>query len=59
MAALGAPSLVDDVWLYGASRTEVRKSIVEGRNGIMPAHANLIGPDRARILAAYVYSLSQ
>jgi cytochrome c oxidase cbb3-type subunit 3 len=59
MAALGAPSLVDDVWLYGASRTEVRKSIVEGRNGVMPAHANLIGPDRARILAAYVYSLSR
>jgi cytochrome c oxidase cbb3-type subunit 3 len=59
MEALGAPSLVDDVWLYGSSRTEVRKSIVEGRNGVMPAHANLIGPDRARILAAYVYSLSR
>jgi hypothetical protein len=26
---------------------------------VMPAHANLIGPDRARILAAYVYSLSR
>jgi cytochrome c oxidase cbb3-type subunit 3 len=59
MEALGAPSLVDDIWLYGASRTQVRESITEGRNGVMPAHANLIGPDRARILAAYVYSLSQ
>jgi cytochrome c oxidase cbb3-type subunit 3 len=59
MEALGAPSLVDDIWLYGASRTQVRQSIVEGRNGVMPAHANLIGPDRARILAAYVYSLSR
>jgi len=59
MQALGAPSLVDDTWLYGSSRTEIRKSIVEGRNGVMPAHAQLIGPDRARILAAYVYSLSQ
>ena len=59
MAALGAPSLVDDIWLYGASRDQVRESIVKGRNGVMPAHANLIGPDRARILAAYVYSLSQ
>lgn len=59
MAALGAPSLVDDVWLYGSSPTEIRKSIVEGRTGVMPAHANLIGPDRARILAAYVYSLSK
>ena len=59
MTVLGAPSLVDDVWLYGSSPTEIRKSIVEGRIGAMPAHANLIGPDRARILAAYVYSLTE
>lgn len=55
---LGAPSLVDDIWLYGSSETEVRKSIVQGRNGVMPAHGDLVGADRARILAAYVYSLS-
>lgn len=59
LQALGAPSLVDDIWLYGSSADEIRKSIVEGRNGVMPAHGNLIGPDRARILAAYVYSLSR
>ncbi len=59
MTALGAPSLVDDVWLYGSSPAEIRKSIVEGRMGAMPAHASLIGPDRARILTAYVYSLSR
>ena len=59
MQALGAPSLVDDNWLYGSSPAEIRKSIVEGRAGVMPAHANLIGSDRARILAAYVVSLSQ
>ena len=58
MQALGAPSLVDDIWLYGSSPAEIRKSIVEGRLGAMPAHGNLIGPDLARILAAYVYSLS-
>ena len=55
---LGAPSLVDDIWLYGSSDAEIRKSIVEGRNGVMPAHGSLVGADRARILAAYVYSLS-
>lgn len=54
----GAPSLVDDIWLYGSSPLEIRKSIVEGRNGIMPASGELLGPDRSRILAAYVYSLS-
>ncbi len=57
--AVGAPNLVDDIWLYGSSAEEIRKSIVEGRNGVMPAHGNLIGADRAKILAAYVYSLSR
>ena len=56
---LGGPSLIDDSWLYGSSDAEVRKSIVEGRNGVMPANQNLIGRDRARILAAYVYNLSR
>jgi len=55
---LGAPSLIDDTWLYGSSAQEIRKSIVEGRNGVMPANGPLLGPDRTRILAAYVYSLS-
>lgn len=55
---LGAPSLIDDTWLYGGSAQEIRKSIVEGRNGVMPANGPLLGPDRTRILAAYVYSLS-
>jgi cytochrome c oxidase cbb3-type subunit III len=56
--ALGAPSLVDDIWLYGSSSQEIRKSIVAGRNGVMPANGELLGPDRTRILAGYVYSLS-
>lgn len=55
---LGAPSLIDNDWLYGSSPQEIRRTLVEGRNGVMPAHNALIGPDRARILAAYVYSLS-
>lgn len=57
--ALGAPALNDDIWLYGSSEKELRHTLTEGRNGVMPAHEKLIGPDRARILAAYVYGLSQ
>ena len=57
--ALGAPNLTDDVWLYGSSRDVIREAIVEGRNGQMPAHGELLGENRTRILAAYVYSLSQ
>jgi cytochrome c oxidase cbb3-type subunit 3 len=55
--ALGGPSLADDVWLYSSSDAALRKSILEGRQGEMPAHASLLGPDRIRILAAYVYGL--
>ena len=57
--ALGSPSLLNDSWLYGSSARAIRQTIVEGRTGVMPANGDLIGPDRARILAAYVYSLSQ
>lgn len=57
--ALGAPNLVDDIWLYGSSPEAVRYTIVNGRNGVMPAHGELLGEERTKILAAYVYSLSQ
>lgn len=56
---LGAPDLTDDVWLYGSSEDDIRTAIVEGRNGQMPAHGEFLGENRTRILAAYVYSLSQ
>lgn len=53
----GAPDLTDDIWLYGSSDAVVRKTIVAGRNGLMPAHGELLGENRTRILAAYVASL--
>lgn len=57
--ALGAPNLANDIWLYGSSPEVVRRTIVNGRNGVMPAHGELLGEERTKILAAYVYSLSQ
>ncbi len=56
---LGAPNLTDDVWLYGSSVDVIRTTLNEGRNGQMPAHGNLLGENRTKILAAYVYSLAQ
>lgn len=58
-AMLGGPNLTDNVWLYGGSDAAITQSIELGRNGVMPAHRKLLGEDRSRILAAYVYSLSQ
>lgn len=58
-AALGAPNLSDDVWLYGGTQTAVMESIEKGRSGRMPAHKEFLGEAKAHVLAAYVYSLSQ
>jgi cytochrome c oxidase cbb3-type subunit 3 len=56
---LGAPNLTDNIWLYGASLGAIKQSIVGGRNGVMPAHDELLGPEKVHLLTAYVYGLSQ
>ena len=56
--ALGAPDLTDDYWLYGSSTEAITASIAKGRQGMMPAHRELIGETRVRLAAAYVWSLS-
>ena len=56
--ALGAPNLTDNTWLHGRSLGAIKKTIVEGRTGIMPSHKDFLGEDKVHLLAAYVYSLS-
>ncbi|MFM1891141.1 MAG: hypothetical protein RLZ44_218, partial [Pseudomonadota bacterium] len=56
---LGAPNLTDTTWLYDASEGLITETIMKGRNGVMPAHQELLGNDKVHLLAAYVYSLSQ
>lgn len=58
MAALGAPDLTANVWLYGGSLGKIKETITKGRTGVMPAHKGLLGDDKVHLLAAYVYSLS-
>jgi cytochrome c oxidase cbb3-type subunit 3 len=57
--ALGAPNLTDGTWLYGGSPRTIEASIRMGRQGMMPAHADMLGAERVHLLAAYVYSLSR
>ena len=57
--ALGAPNLADNIWLYGGSREAITQSILQGRQGIMPAHEDFLGADKVHLLTAYVYSLSR
>jgi cytochrome c oxidase cbb3-type subunit 3 len=55
---IGAPDLTDEVWLYGDRFEDIRSAIELGHNGQMPAQRHLLGPTRARLAAAYVWSLS-
>ena len=57
--AVGAPDLTDRYWLYGRGFDAIRETIKHGRSGTMPAHGTLLGDTRARLVAAYVYSLSR
>ncbi|SDC06303.1 cytochrome c oxidase cbb3-type subunit 3 [Cupriavidus sp. YR651] len=56
--ALGAPNLSDGVWLYGSSEGSIVDAILKGHNGHMPAHEEILTPERIRMLTAYVWGLS-
>ncbi len=56
--ALGAPNLTNGIWLYGGNEDQIAHTIRAGRNGVMPAHKNLLSEDKIHLLTAYVYSLS-
>ena len=57
-AAVGAPNLTDDTWLYGGSINSVKHAISNGLNNQMPAFGQLLGEGKAHVLAAYIWSLS-
>jgi len=54
---VGAPSLKDDIWLYGGSRAEVRRQIELGRGGVMPNWDFRFDPAVIKALAVYVHGL--
>jgi len=56
-ADLGAPNLVDAIWLYGATEADVITSISTGRGGVMPAWAPRLDDDTIRQLTIYVHQL--
>jgi len=58
IAAIGAPNLTDDIWLYGGSMASVMEAIEKGHTNEMPAFADRLGEGKAHVLAAYIWSLS-
>src|SRR5580704_17884776 len=58
-SAIGAPNLIDDIWLYGSgSREDIYDSIARGRAGISPAFVQELSPVAIRALAVLVYVAS-
>jgi len=55
---LGAPNLTDQIWLYGGDAATLRQTLVDGRNGQMPAWGDKLGEQRVKLLAAYTTKLA-
>lgn len=56
--AIGAPNLLDTVWLYGdGSAKSIATSIEFGRKGYSPAYAGKLSAAEIRAVAVYVASL--
>ena len=56
--ALGAPNLTDDVWLHGYGENAIVAMINYGKVNQMPAQSGTLGAAQMRVLAAYVWGLS-
>lgn len=56
--ASGFPNLRDQEWLYGGQPATIQASIMNGRNGVMPAWGAVLGPNGVHQVSEYVMSLS-
>ena len=54
---LGGPNLTDAIWLYGGSKDEIRKTVANSRNGVMPAWEDRLDEVTRKQLAVYVHAL--
>ncbi len=55
---LGAPNLTDEAWLYGGDAATIKQTVMNGRNGQMPAWGDKLGEQRVKLLTAYVTKLA-
>ncbi|MCJ8240670.1 cytochrome-c oxidase, cbb3-type subunit III [Peteryoungia algae] len=56
---VGAPNLADDRWIYGGSLRTIIDTIHGGRAGHMPTWDERLSPVEIKVLALYVFALSQ
>jgi cytochrome c oxidase cbb3-type subunit 3 len=51
---LGAPRLNDDIWLYGGDLESIKYTLVNGRNGMMPAFEGKLDDLQIKLLVAWL-----
>jgi cytochrome c oxidase cbb3-type subunit III len=56
---LGAPNLTDKIWLHGWGEAAIVQAITRGHDNAMPAQSRVLTPEQIRVVAAYVWGLSQ
>lgn len=54
---LGAPNLIDAIWLHGNSAEQITATITNGRKGVMPHWEGRLDPVTIKSLAVYIHSL--
>lgn len=54
----GFPNLTDKDWLYGGSVEKIHETIVQGRQGLMPAWGTIIGEEGVVSVSEYVLQIS-
>jgi cytochrome c oxidase cbb3-type subunit 3 len=54
---LGAPNLIDKIWLYGSDEATIIETVTNGRAGVMPAWVGRLDPATIKAMAVYVHSL--
>ncbi|HVR48936.1 MAG TPA: cytochrome-c oxidase, cbb3-type subunit III [Pseudorhodoferax sp.] len=55
---LGAPNLTDDIWLHGWGEEAIVAMVNNGKTNQMPAQEGKFSAEQIRVLAAYVWGLS-
>jgi cytochrome c oxidase cbb3-type subunit 3 len=55
---IGYPNLTDGIWKWGGTPDHIEKSIVDGRDGMMPPFVAAVGEENVAGVVAYVQSLS-
>lgn len=54
----GFPNLTDDAWLYGGDPASIKTSILDGRQGMMPAWQSSLGDAGVKQVTEYVMKIS-